>query len=269
MKRKHKISGTLLAAGMLTAALAMTVSAAPITEQSAKSIALTTAGITEDSVLYIAAKLDHDDGKQIYEVDLLTNDYREYDFDIYAESGAVLSVSYEWKAAPVNGTAAPATVTLEQAKTFAAAHAGLTADTVTFKKAETDLDDGRAIHEIEFFTADRKEYEYEIDAATGAVLKWEYDLKHYTPQTQTQKPASDASQSKPAAAVSGIESAKATALKMAGLNDPDVRWGKVKQDYEDGRLIYEGEFYCNNMEYEFEIDAATGAIIDWDVDEDD
>lgn len=56
---------------------------------------------------------------------------------------------------------------------------------------------------------------------------------------------------------------------MAGLNDSDVRWGKVKQDYEDGRLIYEGEFYCNNMEYEFEIDAATGAIIDWDVDEDD
>lgn len=269
MKRKHKISGTLLAAGMLTASMAMTVSAAPITEQSAKSIALTTAGITEDSVLYIAAELDHDDGKQIYEVDLLTKDYREYDFDIYAENGAVLNVDYEWKAAPSNTAATPAVVTLEQAKAFAAAHAGLTAEAVTFKKAETDLDDGRVIHEIEFFTADRKEYEYEIDAATGAVLKWEYDLKHYTPLTQTQKPASDAAQSKPATTVSGIEGAKAAALKMAGLSDSDVRWGEVEQDYDDGRLIYEGEFYYNHMEYEFEIDAATGAVIDWDVDEDD
>ena len=40
-----------------------------------------------------------------------------------------------------------------------------------------------------------------------------------------------------------MESAKVTALKMAGLTSENVRWGKVKQDYEDGRLVYEGEFY--------------------------
>ncbi len=56
---------------------------------------------------------------------------------------------------------------------------------------------------------------------------------------------------------------------MAGLSSANVKWDKVKQDYEDGRLVYEGEFHCNHMEYEFEIDAATGVFLDWDVDEDD
>ena len=39
----------------------------------------------------------------------------------------------------------------------------------------------------------------------------------------------------------------------------------VKTDYEDGRLVYEGEFFYSDLEYEFEIDAATGAVIDWDM----
>ena len=32
---------------------------------------------------------------------------------------------------------------------------------------------------------------------------------------------------------------------------------------DDGRQIYEGEIYYNRMEYEFEIDASTGTIIEW------
>ena len=39
---------------------------------------------------------------------------------------------------------------------------------------------------------------------------------------------------------------------------------EFKQDYDDGRLIYEGKIIYNNREYEFEIDAATGAVLDWE-----
>lgn len=271
MKRKYKISGTVLAGGILAASMMMTVSAAQITEDSAKTIALTNAGISSESALYIEAELDYDDGKQIYEVDLLTKDYVKYDFDINAEDGSVLSVEYKWKAAPMPGAGTQAAVTLEQAKTLAASHAGLTVDAVTFKKAKTDYDDGRMIHEVEFYTADRKEYEYEIDAVTGIIIKWEYDAKHYTPVTQTVNPTPAPSQneSSSSAGISGVEAAKAAALKYAGLSSANVKWDKVKPDYEDGRLVYEGEFYYNNLEYEFEIDAATGQIVDWDVDEDD
>ena len=269
MKRKHKITGTVAAAGILAASMAITASAAQITEESARSIVLTSVGISAESALYMEVELDHDDGMQIYEVELLTDDYREYGFEINAENGAVLKMEYEWEAAPVAKTGAVATVTLEQAKALAIAHAAQSVEGVTFQKAKTNLDDGRILYEIEFYTTDRKEYEYEIDAVTGNIIKWEYDAKHHKPVTETVNPAPAQNENSPSTAVSGVEAAKAIALKQAGLSSASVRWGKVKPDYEDGRLIYEGEFYYNNLEYEFEIDAATGGIVDWDVEEDD
>ena len=38
----------------------------------------------------------------------------------------------------------------------------------------------------------------------------------------------------------------------------------IKEDYDDGRLKYEGEAYYNQTKYEFELDAATGAFTDWE-----
>lgn len=268
MKQTHKILTTTLAAGMLAASMAITASAAQITEDSARSIALANIGITADSVLYITTELEYDDGKQMYDIELLTRDSMDYDFEINAENGAVLSIDYEWKAAPAPAVGAQPVVTMEQAKTLAAVHAGRTVDTVFFQKTETKADHGRILHKVEFYTADGKEYEYKIDAVTGAVLKWEYDAKHYVPLTDAVKPAPSTPQA-PASAITGIESAKAAALNMAGLGSANVTWDKIEQDYEDGRLIYEGEFYYNHMEYEFELDAATGVFLDWDVDEDD
>ena len=57
-----------------------------------------------------------------------------------------------------------------------AAHAGLSADKVTFIEAKLDRDDGRQVYELEFFT-DTKEYEYKVDAATGNILKAESEKR--------------------------------------------------------------------------------------------
>ena len=38
----------------------------------------------------------------------------------------------------------------------------------------------------------------------------------------------------------------------------------VHKDQEHGRMIYEGKIYFDNTKYEFEIDAETGKIIDWE-----
>ncbi|MBS4913773.1 MAG: PepSY domain-containing protein [Veillonella sp.] len=64
-----------------------------------------------------------------------------------------------------------------------------------------------------------------------------------------------------------ITADQATAIALArvpGANASHVY--KVHPDFEDGRKVYEGKIYFNGVEYEFEIDAATGQVTEWDVD---
>ncbi|MCG7229362.1 PepSY domain-containing protein [Corynebacterium minutissimum] len=67
-------------------------------------------------------------------------------------------------------------LTGDDALTAAYAHAGVDASTVTDKEVELDDgDNGKGPHwEIEF-TSNGQEYEYDVDAATGAVLEHEVD----------------------------------------------------------------------------------------------
>ena len=63
--------------------------------------------------------------------------------------------------------------------------------------------------------------------------------------------------------------ALSVALNAANLTRDSIDLlKKVKLDYEHGRKVYEIEFYQGGFEYEFDIDAATGAILkskkDWD-----
>lgn len=44
---------------------------------------------------------------------------------------------------------------------------------------------------------------------------------------------------------------------------------KCKLDRDDGRLVYEIELRGNGVEYECDVNAVTGVILDWEVDYDD
>lgn len=63
-----------------------------------------------------------------------------------------------------------------------------------------------------------------------------------------------------------LEDAKAAALADAGLSASDAVFTKEKSDYEDGVMVYELEFYAPDAEYEYEINAATGAVYSKDID---
>lgn len=62
----------------------------------------------------------------------------------------------------------------EEAKTIALSHAGVTESEVTFLRIEQDQDNGRIEYSVDF-TADNKEYDYEIDGYTGQIL--DYDIE--------------------------------------------------------------------------------------------
>ena len=64
------------------------------------------------------------------------------------------------------------TISAEQAQKIALKHAGLTAGQVTRLHVEPDVDDGTSLYEVQFIYNGR-EYDYEIDAHSGAILSWD------------------------------------------------------------------------------------------------
>ncbi len=58
--------------------------------------------------------------------------------------------------------------------------------------------------------------------------------------------------------------AQKIALEHAGVKAVDATIAKSKLDYDDGRPEYEGKIIYGGTEYEFTIDAATGAVMEWD-----
>nr|WP_304580575.1 PepSY domain-containing protein [uncultured Acetatifactor sp.] len=147
---------------------------------------------------------------------------------------------------------AGAVETIDAAKAAALADAGLAESDVTFTKEKLDWDDGIAVYDIEFLTADT-EYDYEIDAATGAVLDKSAELLR---PNESPGQAIDAG--------IGVESAKEIAAAHAGLSKEEAFFTKAELELEHGRSEYEIEFYHDRIEYEYTIDAATGAILEYE-----
>ena len=155
-------------------------------------------------------------------------------------------------------TATPAAngqITLEQAKETALKHAGLKADAVTFVKAEQDYENGKLVYEVEFVTNDGGkvvEYDYEIDAAAGSVVSYDYDAENYVSATGATTVSVDEA------------TAKQTVLnKVPGATAANIyEW---KLDFDDGRWEYDGKIVYNLMEYDFTVDASSGAVTEWGV----
>ena len=102
-----------------------------------------------------------------------------------------------------------------------------------------------------------------ILAASGAVLLlagWGVQAATATPQTDD---TANTVTEDTSAAVS-MEEAKTIALNDAGVNAEDARFYETKGDYEDGKVVYEIEFVAGNIEYDYEIEKATGKILNKD-----
>lgn len=65
----------------------------------------------------------------------------------------------------------------------------------------------------------------------------------------------------------GSDTASQIALEAAGFTEADVTGLCVKTDQDDGRTVYEVEFWKDNTEYDYEILASTGEILSFDQDE--
>ena len=302
MKKRNSRKTAVIAMGVVTALTMTACSMIPsakasyISMDAAQSKALSAANVTAENVDSYSAQMGDVGTTTCYEVQFVSDGYAYY-YAVNATDGEIVKVtktpvgeepiqaqpeqttdasaSQTGETTPSTATgnqnntattkptagqttttpAANGQITLEQAKETALKHAGLKADAVTFVKAEQDYENGKLVYEVEFVTNDGGkvvEYDYEIDAATGSVVSYDYDAENYV-------------SAKGATTVSEDEAtAKQTVLnKVPGATAANIyEW---KLDFDDGRWEYDGKIVYNLMEYDFTVDASSGAVTEWGV----
>lgn len=157
----------------------------------------------------------------------------------------------------------------------------LAVDSIT-SETDPELDESPAHYEVELRHPALGDFEYKIDAYTGAVLEGTPDIlgtaqsaaASQTPAPVTQQPAAQqpaAQEPAPSGGETpdgliGEEAAKNAAFAHAGIAAADAGAVRCELDWEDGRQIYEIEFWAGSTEYDYEIDASTGAVLKAELD---
>ena len=150
-----------------------------LTEEEAKAVALDHAGLAETDLQWINARLEYEKGRAEYDVEFVrTTDTgaEEYDYELDATTGEILSYDYDAEhynggQAAASSTATGSAVTADQAKQIALQHAGVAEADCRAMEMETDRDHGRTTYEFSWKVG-RTEYEYDIDADTGEILSF-------------------------------------------------------------------------------------------------
>ena len=213
----------ILAAAVLTAAVVSGVftgcgNDSDIGRDAALEVALGDAGVNESDATRLRVSEDRDDGRKVYEIRFDVED-KEYDYEIQASDGAIISSDIE---------------TVEN-------YAGLQGDDAQNNNASQDDTDQTA--------ASDQAADQNTTAGNG------------TNQSQTgQNQNNTGSGSSSGVAVSQDEAVQIALDRVSGATAQDVR---IELDRDDGRYKYEGEIIYNNMEYDFEIDANSGTILEW------
>lgn len=244
-----------------------------ISMEAAQEVALKAANIAAEDAAISATTLNEAAGTSCYKVEFTSGDYA-YAYTVNAETGAVMEMSSQEKNAvdtqAQTETTAPAadsattqssaaataqtvtgTVDEEMAQKIALEHAGVKATDATITKSKLDYEGRRQVYEIEWYAGGKK-YDYEIAVDTGEILSSAYDEK-----------TSGWSVSNSSNVTVSEADAKQTALgRVSGATQKDIyEW---KFDYDDGRPEYEGKIIYGGTEYDFTIDASSGAVIEWE-----
>lgn len=151
--------------------------------EQAKEIALNHANKTADQVQFVKSKQDWEHGRSVYEIEFIYQEgsnYMEYDYEIDASTGQILSYDYDienYQQYKQIIDQANVNISEEAAKNIALERVP-GASYSNIYKFKLEFDDTRWEYEGKIIY-DSYEYEFEIDANTGNILKWEVESIHY------------------------------------------------------------------------------------------
>lgn len=149
--------------------------AAALSADDALKAALNDAGLSESDVTVVKKERDFDNGVQKFEIEFYTND-KDYDYDIAADSGKVLSSDNNIESFRLkdlkNNTAD--VISAHEAFEIALSDVSVSENDSKDVSVELDMFNSNLKYEIEF-SVGASEYEYEIDAVNKNIIKSEKD----------------------------------------------------------------------------------------------
>lgn len=159
----------------------------------------------------------------------------------------------------------------EDALGFALLDAGVSEEDVTEFETELDRNGFGYVYEVEFAT-EGAEYSYKINVKNGSVIERENNItKTQSSSTSNEKLTNDTENGtvqNSAANASGtlsyisLEEAKKIVLEHAELAATDVTFSKAMLEDDDSEMVYEINFFTQDYDYEYEVNAYTGKILE-------
>ena len=263
--------------------------------ENARNFAFADAGVDPVSAQAVRVTYERFEGDFVYSVEFIAGG-TEYTYKINAGDGSVVRKESR-TAQPDSTVPLSAAISLESAQELALADAGVSREEAIFSRAEAGTDAGLSVYIFRFYAAN-VEYEYGINAATGAIYRKATSVygdpgaaSHASTQTAaptarptarpdpTAEPTQSLSTKQPEPSESpqptdrpsgryiGMSAAKSAALEHAKVSADEVRFTQVRMDYEGGEAVYVLNFYTSAREYKYKIDAKTGAVLSREVKE--
>ncbi len=177
-----------------------------------------------------------------------------------AVCGALVISGVSFSMSQADASTSAALIGMGKGADIALSDAGLKENQVNDLTAKYRTENGLSFYTVTF-TSGSYTYEYRLNAVDGSILQADRNAVMQETETGTTTESQTTTTKKITKA-----KAKSIALKHAGVSASKATFVKAKLDYEDGRRVYEIEFYSGNTEYDYEILASNGKIISYDKD---
>ena len=208
-----------------------------INSDKAIALALSDAGVDSASAKNLHYETDYEKGVLVYDVEFEA-DGKEYEYELRASDGKIMEKSVKKISLAKARKNATVSATLKQLKSVA-------------NKAASK----------------QKETKANTTSASKSTTKKTTSSSSASKTTSASK-SSGTKTSTSSGSYIGVDKAKSIALKHAGKSASSVSFTKAKLDKDDGKVVYEIEFRTGRTEYEYDIDAYSGKILEYDIDRD-